>query len=81
MKPKNPYYKRCTHLTWVYPTKFGLGNSYSRVKGICKIYSVDVYTIKRNDGLEMCCVSISPYTKQNCKFFKNKKNQTQLGDF
>jgi hypothetical protein len=29
----------------------------------------------------MCCVSLSPYTKQNCKYFKNKKCQTMLGDF
>ena len=81
MKSKNYYYQQCTNLKMVYPKKFGLGNEYSKIKGMCKIYGVDVYTIKRADELEMCCVSISPYTKPNCKFFTHKNNQTKIGDF
>lgn len=78
---KNSYYGQCKYLKWIYAKKLGLCNSYSKVRAICKIYNVDVYTIKRTDELVMCCVSLSPYAKQNCQFFKDKNNQTQLGDF
>lgn len=81
MKLKNPYYGQCAYLKFVYAKKVALCNSYSKVRAMCKIYKVDVYTIKRNDDLPICCVSLSPYAKQNCKYFRNKKNQTQLGDY
>lgn len=78
---QNPYYGECTHLKWIYAKRVALCNSYSKVRAVCAKYKVDVYTIKRIDEMPMCCVSLSPYTKQNCEYFKNKKNQTQLGDF
>ncbi len=81
MKAKNPYYSNCIHLKWVYAKKVALCNSYSKVRAMCKIYGVDVYTIKRNDGLPLCCVSLSPYTQKNCAFFMDDRCQTQLGDF
>lgn len=80
-KHKNPYYGQCIHLKWIYAKKVALCNSYSKVRAICKIYKVDVYEIHRSDDLPLCCVSLSPYTQQNCSFFKDKRNQTQLGDF
>jgi len=81
MTPPNPYYGQCAHLKWRYAKKFSLANAYSKVRAMCKKYGVDVYTIKREDELPMCCVGLSPYTKKNCQFFKDKNNQTQLGDF
>lgn len=81
MKYKNPYYGQCIHLKWMYAKKVALCNSYSKVRAMCKIYKVDVYTINRGDDIPLCCVSLSPYTKKNCAFFKDKRNQTQLGDF
>lgn len=80
-KFKNPYYGQCLHQKWIYAKKVALCNSYSKVRCMCKIYGVDVYTINRPDENVMCCVSLSPYTKHNCKYFKNKKCQTMLGDF
>ena len=81
MVGKNPYYGRCVYLKWRYAKKFSLSNTYSKVRAMCKKYGVDVYTIHRADDLPMCCISISPYTRKNCPFFKDKNNQTQLGDF
>ena len=81
MRYRNPYYGQCAHLTFVYPKTSALCNSYAKVKAMCKIYHVDVYSIKRPDEIELCCVSLSPYALLNCAFFKNKKFQTQLEDF
>ena len=81
MKAKNPYYGKCIHLKWIYAKKVALCNSYSKVRAMCKVYGVDVYTIHRSDEIVMCCVSLSPYIKQNCKFFKDKKCQTMLDQF
>jgi hypothetical protein len=81
MTAKNPYYGKCIHQKWIYAKKIALCNSYSKVRCMCNIYRVDVYTIHRPDDNPMCCVSLSYYTKQNCQYFKNKNNQTQLGDF
>lgn len=81
MKAKNPYYGQCIHLKWIYAKKVALCNSYSKVRAMCNVFKVDIYTIKRNDELPLCCVSLSPYTKQNCSYFKDKNCQTQLGEF
>lgn len=80
-KSKNPYYNNCKYQNWVFPTQPALCNSYASIKCMCKKFGVDVYTIHRNDDLPMCCVSLSPYTKQNCRLFTQKKNQTQLSEF
>ena len=81
MSNKNAYYDKCVHQEWLSPKCPALCNSYSAVKCICKKYNVDVFMIHRTDNLPMCCVSLSPYAKQNCQFFKNKNNQTQLSIF
>lgn len=81
MPKYNAFYSNCTHLQWRYPKSTYIGNSHSRVIAWCKYFKVNVYSIKRNDDIEMCCVSQSPYISQNCKMFKNKNNQTQLEEF
>ena len=81
MTRKNPYYGRCVYLKWIYAKQTALCNSYSKVKGVCKIYQCNVYDIHLKDDNVMCCVNVSPYTKKNCLYFKDKDNQRQLGDF
>lgn len=77
----NAYYNNCQNLEWRYPVSTYIGNSHSRVIAWCKLLKIDVYRIKRNDDLPTCCVSLAPYTKQNCKFFRDKNNQSQLSQF
>lgn len=81
MTHKNPYYNQCIHLKWIYPKRVALCNSYSRVIAYCKIWKVNIYDLKMKDDAIKCCVNLSPYVKQNCAQFKNKNNQSQLGDF
>ena len=75
---KNPYYGRCVFLEWRYQKSTYIGNSHSKVVGWCKKYLCNIYFIKIKDGLPICCVNTSPYTKLNCKYFKDKTGQTQL---
>ena len=77
----NAFYNNCIYLQWRYPKSTYIGNSHSRVIAWCKLFKCNAYDIKLEDDISMCCVSHSVYIKQNCKFFKDKSNQTMLTEF
>lgn len=75
------FYNNCKYLKWLYPKSTYIGNSHSKVIAYCKLFRVDVYKIKKNDGMPICCISHSPYAQKNCAHFNDKNNQTQLNQF
>ena len=77
----NAFYNNCIHLEWLYPNSTYIGNSHSKVTAWCDLYKVNVYNIRLKDDNQVCCISQSVYCKQNCKFFKDKSNQTTLNQF
>ena len=77
----NAFYNNCIHLQWRYPKSAYIGNSHSKVIAWCKLYKINIYNVKLGDDISICCVSHSVYQKQNCKFFKDKSNQTMLDRF
>jgi len=77
----NAFYANCIHFRWRYPRSVYIGNSHSRVIAYCKLYRCNAFDFKLDGGFPICCVSQSPYASQNCRFFKDKSNQTQLSAF
>ena len=74
MKKNNSYYLRCKYLKTVFIDK-GIS---SYCKYFCTLYGHIISTDKIKT---FCCISNSPYTEKNCKYFKDKSGyeQTTLG--
>ena len=71
LKRKNPYYRNCKYLVEIQVNR-GLK---SYVRQICGLFGNNL----NEKGVKtMCCINNSPYQDKNCKYFKNKNDQTTL---
>ena len=77
----NEFHENCKYYRDDYPDNICISSAHANIKAMCRIYLVNVHDIQRDDDLPMCCISESPYAKQNCEFFTHKNNQTQLMNF
>ena len=72
MSRNNPYYQRCVYLKTTFHDK-GIS---SYCTHFCTLWGHKI----GYKGMEiMCCISNSPYTRKNCKDFKDKSGTEQKG--
>lgn len=77
MFKNNPYYQKCLYLKTTFIDK-GIS---SYCTHFCTLFG---HSIAERQGMKlMCCISNSPYTKKNCKWFKDKDGleQQRLEDY
>ena len=71
MSCQNPYYQRCMYLK----TTFIDQGISSYCKHVCTLFG---HSIAERNGMKlMCCISNSPYTTKNCKYFKDPSGTEQ----
>ena len=68
---RNPYYLRYKYLKTVFIDK-GIS---SYCKYICTLWE---HVISTNKIKTFCCISNSPYTEKNCKYFSDKSGSEQI---
>lgn len=71
MRKNNPYYLQCKYLKTVFVDK-GIS---SYCKYICTLWG---HVISTNKIKTFCCISNSPYTEKNCKYFSDKSGSEQI---